>query len=67
MVYVLVALADGETHGYAIRTEVEQFTDGGVRLSAGTRYGIIKRLLAAGLVRESRVPGSGARLRCQAP
>jgi DNA-binding PadR family transcriptional regulator len=53
MFHVLVALADGETHGYAILKEVEQLTGGGVRLSTGTLYGIIKRLLADGLIREN--------------
>ena len=54
MFYVLVALADGQTHGYGILKEVEQLTNGGVRLSTGTLYGIIKRLLADGLVQERR-------------
>lgn len=54
MFYVLVALADGQTHGYAILEEVEQLTGGEVRLSTGTLYGIIKRLLADGLVHEQR-------------
>jgi len=53
MFHVLVALADGETHGYAILKEVEELTGGAVRLSTGTLYGIIKRLLADGLIRES--------------
>jgi DNA-binding PadR family transcriptional regulator len=61
MFHVLVALADGETHGYAIMKEVERFTAGAVRLSTGTLYGIIKRLLSEGLVREA--PGEGARRR----
>jgi len=54
MFYVLVALADGETHGYAILKEVEHLTGGEVRLSTGTLYGIIKRLLGEGLVREQQ-------------
>jgi DNA-binding PadR family transcriptional regulator len=54
MFYVLVALADGQTHGYAILKEVEQLTSGEVRLSTGTLYGIIKRLLSDGLVQEQR-------------
>src|SRR5258708_14887448 len=54
MFYVLVALADGQTHGYAILKDVEQLTNGEVRLSTGTLYGIVKRLLADGLVREQR-------------
>lgn len=56
MFHVLVALADGDTHGYAIMKEVEQLTSGAVRLSTGTLYGIIKRLLADGLIRETAVP-----------
>jgi len=59
MFYVLVALADGETHGYAILKEVERLTSGAVRLSTGTLYGIVKRLLADGLVRESAARDSG--------
>jgi DNA-binding PadR family transcriptional regulator len=53
MFHVLVALADGDTHGYAIMKEVERLTAGAVRLSTGTLYGIIKRLLADGLIRET--------------
>ena len=51
--HVLLSLADGEKHGYAILKEVEQRTDGAVRLSTGTLYGIVKRLLADGMIRES--------------
>jgi DNA-binding PadR family transcriptional regulator len=51
--HVLLSLADGEKHGYAILKEVEQRTDGAVVLSTGTLYGIVKRLLADGLIRES--------------
>ena len=53
MFYVLVALADGQTHGYAILKDVEELTGGSVRLSTGTLYGIIKRLLGDGLIREA--------------
>ena len=52
--HVLLALADGESHGYAIMKEVEQRSDGKVRLSAGTLYGIIKRLREDGLIREPK-------------
>jgi len=55
MFHVLVALADGQAHGYAILKEVAHLTGGEVRLSTGTLYGIIKRLLAEGLVREQSV------------
>ena len=44
MFHVLLALADGEKHGYAILKEVKRRTGGKVQLSAGTLYGIIKRL-----------------------
>lgn len=54
MFNVLLALVDGEKHGYAILKEVEEQTQGEVRLSTGTLYGIIKRLLAEGLIAESR-------------
>jgi DNA-binding PadR family transcriptional regulator len=53
MFHVLVALADGGTHGYQILKDVEELTGGAVRLSTGTLYGIIKRLLSDGLIRES--------------
>ena len=54
MFHVLLSLADGDKHGYAILKEVEEQTGGEVRLSTGTLYGIIKRLLADGLIVESR-------------
>jgi DNA-binding PadR family transcriptional regulator len=59
MFHVLVALADGDIHGYAIMKDVEQLTGGAVRLSTGTLYGIIKRLLADGLIRETGVRATG--------
>src|SRR5580692_1598802 len=49
---VLLALADGDKHGYAILKEVAAHTAGEVQLSTGTLYGIIKRLLEDGLVVE---------------
>ncbi len=52
MFHVLVALADAPAHGYAIMKDVEQITSGAVRLSTGTLYGIIKRLLSEGLIKE---------------
>jgi DNA-binding PadR family transcriptional regulator len=51
--HVLLSLADGQKHGYAILKEVEQRTGGTVCLSTGTLYGIIKRLLADGMIRDS--------------
>jgi DNA-binding PadR family transcriptional regulator len=55
--HVLLSLADGQKHGYAVLKEVESRTGGAVQLSTGTLYGIIKRLLADGLIKES-VAGS---------
>ena len=51
--HVLLALADGEKHGYAILKEVAERTNNSVVLSTGTLYGIIKRLLADGMIRRS--------------
>ena len=52
--HVLVALADGDRHGYAIIQDVSAHTSGTVDIATGTLYGLIKRLLADGLVVESR-------------
>ena len=49
---ILLALADDEKHGYAIMLEVEQNTQGEVKMGPGTLYGSIKRMLTAGLVEE---------------
>jgi len=53
MFQVLVALADGEKHGYAIIKEVSRRTDGKVRLRAGTLYTAIRRFVDSGLIQES--------------
>ncbi len=50
---LLLALADGERHGYAIMQEVERRSEGNVKLGPGTLYGSIKRMVAAGLIEES--------------
>src|SRR5215469_4111651 len=51
--HILLSLADGEKHGYAIMQEVEERTDGGLVMGPGTLYGTLKRMLEAGLVEES--------------
>jgi DNA-binding PadR family transcriptional regulator len=53
MLHTLVALADGDKHGYAILKEIARRTDGTVRLSAGTLYALIRRAEADGLVAET--------------
>ena len=53
MFQLLVALADGEKHGYAILKEVTRRTEGKVVLRAGTLYTAIRRFVNDGLVEES--------------
>jgi DNA-binding PadR family transcriptional regulator len=52
--HILLALAASDRHGYGIIQDVEERTDGEVRLSAGTLYRTIQRLLDQGLIVESR-------------
>jgi DNA-binding PadR family transcriptional regulator len=59
--HVLLSLADGQKHGYAILKEVAERTGGQVELSTGTLYGIIKRLLADGLIRDSALGSTDRR------
>ena len=56
MFHVLLSLADGDKHGYAILKEVTEQTNGEVQLGTGTLYGIIKRLLENGFIKEVRKP-----------
>ena len=49
---IMLALADGEKHGYGIMLEVEANTDGQITMGPGTLYGSIKRMLKAGLIEE---------------
>jgi DNA-binding PadR family transcriptional regulator len=51
--HILLALADGERHGYAIMQEVRDLTAGRLRLGPGTLYGTIKRMLGEGLLVET--------------
>jgi DNA-binding PadR family transcriptional regulator len=53
VLHILLALADGERHGYAIAQAVEALTDGTVRMGPGTLYGSIGRMVASGLIEES--------------
>jgi DNA-binding PadR family transcriptional regulator len=50
---ILLALADGEKHGYGIMQEIEANTGGRLRLGPGTLYGSIKRMLEDGWIEES--------------
>jgi DNA-binding PadR family transcriptional regulator len=51
--HVLLALAEGERHGYAIMQEVAQSTRGQIKMGPGTLYGTIKRLLESRWIEES--------------
>jgi DNA-binding PadR family transcriptional regulator len=52
--HILLALSNGERHGYGIIQDVDASTHGEVRLSAGTLYRTIQRLLEQGLIMEPR-------------
>ena len=57
---VLLALADGERHGYAIMKEVEERSGGTVKLRTGTLYTLLQRLLDEELIAllgEAPTPG----------
>jgi DNA-binding PadR family transcriptional regulator len=51
--HILLALVDGEKHGYGIMKEVTQRTEGGMRMGPGTLYGSIGRMLENGLIEAS--------------
>jgi len=56
--HILMALAGTDRHGYGIIQDVEARTDGALRLSAGTLYRTIQRLLEQGLITEPRKPNA---------
>ncbi len=51
--HILLALSNGERHGYGIMKQVEADSQGKVPMGPGTLYGSIKRMLDAGLIKES--------------
>lgn len=53
VLHILMALADGDRHGYGIMKQVEADSKGRVKMGPGTLYGSIGRMIDAGLVRES--------------
>jgi DNA-binding PadR family transcriptional regulator len=50
VLHIMLALAEGPRHGYAIKQEVEDRTGGSVRLGPGTLYEAIQRLEDSGLI-----------------
>jgi DNA-binding PadR family transcriptional regulator len=54
--HILLSLADEPRHGYGILLEVEERTEGGMRLGVGTLYSVIKRLRQQELIEEVAAP-----------
>jgi DNA-binding PadR family transcriptional regulator len=52
--HILIALSDEDRHGYAIIQDVEARTSGELKLSAGTLYRSVQRMLEQGLIVETR-------------
>jgi DNA-binding PadR family transcriptional regulator len=50
--HFLLALADGDKHAYAVMKDVARLTDGAVRLSAGTLYGLVRRFVGEDMIAE---------------
>ena len=62
--FLLLALAEGPAHGYAIAKRAEELSGGAVRLTAGTLYGALDRLVDAGTIMvEGETVVSGRRRR----
>jgi PadR family transcriptional regulator, regulatory protein PadR len=61
--FVLTALADGPRHGYGIVGEVDELSQGRVRLKIGSLYGVLERLAAEGLIEPDREEAHDGRLR----
>jgi DNA-binding PadR family transcriptional regulator len=51
--HMLLALSEGERHGYALKREILRRTGGKLNLAAGALYGSISRMLDQGLIEES--------------
>jgi DNA-binding PadR family transcriptional regulator len=51
--HIVLALLDGELHGYALMRRVGELSDGAVKMGAGTLYGTLNRLVDDGLIAET--------------
>jgi DNA-binding PadR family transcriptional regulator len=60
VLHILLALADGGRHGYAIKQHVEDRTGGSLRLGPGTLYEAIQRLQDGGLIEETSTRARGS-------
>ena len=63
VLHILIALGEAEKHGYAMMQEVAERTDGKVRMSPGTLYGSIRKMLDDGLIEELFKKGDDERRR----
>ena len=54
--HILLALAEGERHGYAIIKEIEEMTEGDVSLLPGTLYRLIKQMCIDEWIVEAKRP-----------
>ena len=61
--HILLSLADGPAHGYAILQEVEARSDGAVRMGTGTLYSAVKRLREQDVITEAEIEGEDPRRR----
>jgi DNA-binding PadR family transcriptional regulator len=53
VLHILLALSDGERHGYAIAQEIQESTQGQIRMGPGTLYGSIQRMLTSAVIEEA--------------
>ncbi len=60
VLHILLTLAQGDAHGYAIMKQVESDSGGRVKMGPGTLYGSLKRMIDADLVRETEAPTDAA-------
>ncbi len=51
--HIVLSLNRGERHGYAIMTDVEDMSDGVIKLGPGTLYGTIKKLLSQDIIEQT--------------
>ncbi len=51
--HIVLSLNRGERHGYAIMRDVEELSDGVMKLGPGTMYGTIKKLVSQGLIEQT--------------
>ncbi len=63
MFQILIAVSEGDRHGYGILQEIEERTEGAFRIGAGTLYRAIKQLVDAGLMAEVEGEGGHAQRR----